>query len=129
MPTFLKDNAAPIPVRIVGNNPTVSTKSVVPLIRVDNKSIPYEANIVPRSSTYKNFKILQTNCFAVIDNSYSGDADEWKLPVIAMDATVIHKNDRICQFRINKIQPEIEFEEVERLDETNRGGFGSTGRK
>ena len=89
----------------------------------------YEANIVPRSSTYKNFKILQTNCFAVIDNSYSGDADEWKLPVIAMDATVIHKNDRICQFRINKIQPEIEFEEVERLDETNRGGFGSTGRK
>lgn len=89
----------------------------------------YEANIVPRSSTYKNFKILQTNCFAVIDNSYSEDADEWKLPVIAMDATVIHKNDRICQFRINKIQPEIEFEEVERLDETNRGGFGSTGRK
>ena len=88
----------------------------------------YEANIVPRSSTYKNFRILQTNCFAVIDNSYSGDADEWKLPVIAMDATVIHKNDRICQFRINKIQPEIEFEEVEHLDETNRGGFGSTGK-
>ena len=70
----------------------------------------YEANIVPRSSTYKNFKILQTNCFAVIDNSYSGDSDEWKLPVIAMEDTVINKNDRICQFRINKIQPEIEFE-------------------
>ena len=89
----------------------------------------YEANIVPRSSTYKNFKILQPNCFAVIDNSYSGDADEWKLPVIAIEDTVINKNDRICQFRINKIQPEIEFEEVEHLDETNRGGFGSTGRK
>lgn len=88
----------------------------------------YEANIVPRSSTYKNFKILQTNCFAVIDNSYSGDADEWKLPVIAMEDTVISKNDRICQFRINKIQPEIEFEEVEHLDETSRGGFGSTGK-
>lgn len=88
----------------------------------------YEANIVPRSSTYKNFKILQTNCFAVIDNSYSGDSDEWKLPVIAMEDTVINKNDRICQFKINKIQPEIEFEEVEHLDEVSRGGIGSTGK-
>lgn len=88
----------------------------------------YEANIVPRSSTYKNFKILQTNCFAVIDNSYSGDNDQWMLPVIAMEDTVIHKNDRICQFRINKIQPAIEFEEVEHLDDNDRGGIGSTGR-
>jgi probable deoxyuridine 5'-triphosphate nucleotidohydrolase yncF len=88
----------------------------------------YEANIVPRSSTYKNFKILQTNSFAVIDNSYSGDADEWKLPIIAMEDTVINKNDRICQFRINKIQPEIKFEEVERLNEVSRGGIGSTGK-
>lgn len=87
----------------------------------------YEANIVPRSSTYKNFKILQTNCFAVIDNSYSGEYDEWKLPVIAMEDTVIFKNDRICQFRINKVQPAIEFEEVEHLDEHSRGGIGSTG--
>lgn len=88
----------------------------------------YEANIVPRSSTYKNFKVLQTNCFAVIDNSYSGDTDQWMLPVIAMEDTVINKNDRICQFRINKIQPEIGFEEVEHLDEVSRGGIGSTGK-
>ena len=88
----------------------------------------YEANIVPRSSTYKNFKVLQTNCFAVIDNSYSGDSDEWKLPVIAMEDTTINKNDRICQFRINKIQPNIEFEEVEHLDDVSRGGIGSTGK-
>lgn len=87
----------------------------------------YEANIVPRSSTYKNFKILQTNSFAVVDNSYSGDSDQWLYPVIAMEDTIIHKNDRICQFRINKIQPEIEFEEVDHLDNTGRGGFGSTG--
>lgn len=87
----------------------------------------YEANIVPRSSTYKNFKILQTNCFAVIDNSYSGDNDQWMLPVVALDDTTIHKNNRICQFRINKIQPEIEFEEVEHLDNNDRGGIGSTG--
>lgn len=88
----------------------------------------YEANIVPRSSTYRNFKVLQTNCFAVIDNSYSGDSDEWKLPVIAMEDTTINKNDRICQFRINEIQPNIEFEEVEHLDDVSRGGFGSTGK-
>ena len=88
----------------------------------------YEANIVPRSSTYKHFKVLQTNCFAVIDNSYSGDSDEWKLPVIVMEDTTINKNDRICQFRINEIQPNIEFEEVEHLDDVSRGGFGSTGK-
>lgn len=87
----------------------------------------YEANIVPRSSTYKNFKILQTNSFAVIDNSFSGEEDIWLYPVIAMEDTVIHKNDRICQFRINKTQPEILFEEVEYLDVTSRGGIGSTG--
>lgn len=88
----------------------------------------YEANIVPRSSTYKNFKILQTNCFAVIDNSYSGNEDQWMMPVVAMEDTVIHKNDRICQFRINKIQPTIKLEEVENLDDTSRGGIGSTGK-
>ena len=88
----------------------------------------YEANIVPRSSTYKNFKILQTNCFAVIDNSYSGDNDQWMYPAFATEDTVIHKNDRICQFRINKIQPDIEFVEVEHLDDTDRDGIGSTGR-
>nr|DAQ21403.1 MAG TPA: dUTPase [Caudoviricetes sp.] len=88
----------------------------------------YEVNIVPRSSTYKNFKVLQTNSFAVIDNSYSGDNDQWLYPVIAMEDTIIHKNDRICQFRINKVQPEIEFEEVEHLDEVDRGSFGSTGK-
>lgn len=89
----------------------------------------YEANIVPRSSTYKNFKVLQTNSFAVIDNSYSGEEDMWRYPVVALEDTVINKNERICQFRINKIQPELLFEEVEHLDETSRGGFGSTGKQ
>lgn len=89
----------------------------------------YEANIVPRSSTYKNFKILQTNCYAVIDSSYSGNEDQWMMPVVAMEDTVIHKNDRICQFRINKIQPTIKLEEVENLDDISRGGIGSSGTK
>ena len=71
----------------------------------------YKANVYPRSSTFKNFGIIMSNSVAQIDNSYSGDADEWRFPAIALRDTVIHKNDRICQFEIQKIQPEIEFEE------------------
>lgn len=89
----------------------------------------YEANIVPRSSTFKNYGILQTNCYGVIDNSYSGDNDEWKLPAYATKDTIINKNDRICQFRINKKQPEYQFVEVEHLNDLDRGGFGSSGVK
>lgn len=89
----------------------------------------YKANIYPRSSTYKNFGIILANSVGQIDNSYSGDKDEWRFPAIAMRGTIIHKNDRICQFEIQKIQPEIEFIEVEHLDEESRGGIGSTGTK
>lgn len=89
----------------------------------------YKANVYPRSSTYKNFGIILANSVGQIDNSYSGDNDEWRFPAIAMRDTVIHKNDRICQFEIQKIQPEIEFIEVEHLDEESRGGIGSTGTK
>lgn len=87
----------------------------------------YKANIYPRSSTYKNFGIIQANSVGQIDNSYSGDSDEWKFPAIALRDTVIYKNDRICQFEIQKVQPEIEFIEVEHLDKVSRGGIGSTG--
>lgn len=87
----------------------------------------YEAHVVPRSSTYKNFKIIQTNHMGIIDNSYCGDEDQWFFPAIAMEDTHINKNDRICQFRIIEKQPEIEFEEVGHLKDSNRGGLGSTG--
>ena len=87
----------------------------------------YEAHVVPRSSTYKKWGILQTNHMGVIDNSYSGDNDIWGMPVIAMRDTVINKNDRICQFRIVKKMDELQFEEVEHLGGKDRGGFGSTG--
>ena len=89
----------------------------------------YEANIVPRSSTFKNYGIIQTNHYGVIDNSYSGDDDQWRFPAYATRDITINKNDRICQFRINKKQPTFDFEEVEHLNETDRGGFGSTGVK
>lgn len=87
----------------------------------------YEAHIVPRSSTFKNFGIIQTNSIGIVDNTYCGDKDIWKYPVLAIRDTEIHKNDRICQFRIVENQPMIIFNEVIKLDDTNRGGFGSTG--
>ena len=89
----------------------------------------YEAHVVPRSSTFKNFGVLQTNSFGVIDNSYSGTNDIWRFPALAMRDTVIHEGDRICQFRIMKKQPQIEFVEVNELDATDRGGIGSSGVK
>ena len=89
----------------------------------------YEAHIVPRSSTFKKFHIIQTNHMGIIDNSYCGEQDEWKFPALAVEDTIINKNDRICQFRIVKKQPEIVFEQVEKLSNTSRGGFGSTGVK
>jgi dUTP pyrophosphatase len=88
----------------------------------------YEANIVPRSSTFKNWGIIQGNHMGVIDNSYSGDTDIWKFPALAFRDTKICKNDRICQFRINRKQPKFKFVTVNHLDDPDRGGFGSTGR-
>ena len=89
----------------------------------------YEAHIVPRSSTFKNFGVLQTNSCGIIDNSYSGTNDIWKFPALAMRDTVIHEGDRICQFRIVERQPSVDFVSVEKLDAFDRGGFGSTGTK
>lgn len=89
----------------------------------------YEAHVVPRSSTFKNFHIIQTNHQGVIDESYKGPQDCWFFPAYALEDTVINMNDRICQFRIEEKQPQIEFEEVKELGNANRGGHGSTGVK
>ena len=88
----------------------------------------YEAHVVPRSSTFKNFGLIQTNHMGVIDESYCGDNDQWHFPAYALRDTVIHVNDRICQFRIMEHQPKIVFEETEKLDNKDRGGIGSTGK-
>ena len=89
----------------------------------------YEAHIVPRSSTYKKYKVIQANHMGVIDCSYCGDNDQWYFPAYALEDTQIFKNDRICQFRIMENQPAIEFVEVEALGNEDRGGLGSTGVK
>ena len=89
----------------------------------------YEAHLVPRSSTFKNWGIIQTNSMGVVDCSYCGDNDMWRMPVYATRDTVIHVGDRIAQFRIMKNQPTIVFEEVSHLGNADRGGFGSTGKQ
>ena len=87
----------------------------------------YEAHVAPRSSTFKNWGIIQVNSVGVIDNSYSGNNDQWFMPVYATKDIVIQRNDRVCQFRIVEKQPIIGFDEVEYLDDVDRGGCGSTG--
>lgn len=89
----------------------------------------YEALVAPRSSTIKKFGIMVGNSIGIIDESYSGDTDEWGLVAYAIRDTHIEMNDRICQFRIIEHQPALEFHEVDKLDGPNRGGFGSTGHK
>ena len=89
----------------------------------------YEAHLAPRSSTFKTWGILQTNSIGVVDGSYCGDNDMWRMPVYATKDTVIHVNDRVAQFRIVENQPKIVFEEVDTLGNKDRGGFGSTGVK
>jgi dUTP pyrophosphatase len=96
----------------------------------------YEAHIVPRSSTFKNFGIIQCNHMGIIDQNFSGDEDIWMFGAYCHEGkqfngvnhfTLIKKNDRICQFRIIENQPEFEFKEVDFLSGDNRGGIGSTG--
>ena len=94
-----------------------------------SEEVTLKAHVVPRSSTFKNYGIIQTNSCGIIDGTYCGDDDMWRMPVYAVRDTVIHVNDRICQFRIFENQPKITFDEVESLGNKNRGGFGSTGKQ
>lgn len=89
----------------------------------------YEALVIPRSSTFKKWGIIQTNHCGLIDNLYCGDDDIWMFPALATWDVVIPKNTRICQFRIQKKMPRVEFIDVDELGCANRGGFGSTGEK
>lgn len=88
----------------------------------------YEMIIAARSSTFKNYGLIQTNAIGVVDESYCGDDDMIMMPVYATRDTEVKVNDRLCQFRIFKHQPVIEFEEVDSLGNAARGGFGSTGK-
>ncbi len=94
----------------------------------------WEGHLAPRSSTFKTWGIIQTNGVGVVDDTYIGDNDEWHMPVYCLQAkdengTWIKKGDKIGQFRIMEVMPEIEFEEVEFFNNIDRGGFGSTGER
>ena len=88
----------------------------------------YEAHVVPRSSTFKNYGLLQANSMGVVDYTYRGDNDQWRVPMYATRDVHIDKNTRISQFRIMKNQPPLVFTRVEHLTGPDRGGFGSTGK-
>lgn len=88
----------------------------------------YEALVAPRSSTFKKLGVMLANSIGIIDESYKGDNDEWHFPAYAVKDTIIHKNERICQFRIIQHQPMIHLLEVDSLGNEDRGGIGSTGR-
>lgn len=89
----------------------------------------YEAHIIPRSSTFKNFGVIQANHMGMVDESYCGDNDQWFFPAIALRDTTIKAGDRICQFRIIEHQPRLVFESVDTLGNADRGGIGSTGKR
>lgn len=134
---YLKD-VPPIEIIKGGDWIDLCTSEDVALSRMESKAIPlgvaielpkgYEALVVPRSSTYKRYGVIQTNSVGVIDEAYNGDNDEWHFPVLCMrEHTFIPKGARICQFRLIKHQEPVRFNVVEFFGNTDRGGFGSTG--
>ena len=88
-----------------------------------------EAIIAPRSSTFRKYGILLANGIGIVDHSFCGDNDIWHFPAYATRDTYIPINDRICQFRILPVQPELEFDKVFALGNPDRGGLGSSGNK
>lgn len=131
-------NVRPIEEISVGNWIDLRAAETIKLRKGEFRLIPlgvaiqlpkgYEAIVAPRSSTFKHFGVIMTNSIGVIDESYCGDEDQWHFPALAMRKTVIHKDDRICQFRIMRHQPEVDLVMVNNLNNPNRGGIGSTGR-
>lgn len=101
--------------------------ALIPLGVAMELPLGYEANVVPRSSTFKNFGIIQTNSYGVIDNTYNGPNDQWFFPAYPTKDVEITAGERICQFRVIENQPKLEFIESDLLDNEDRGGHGSTG--
>lgn len=116
----------------------VNERAMIPLGFALELPNGWEGHLVPRSSTFKTWGIIQTNHFGVIDDTYIGDNDQWHMPVFCLqgkennegiNGTWIKSGDKIAQFRIMEVMPTLEFEEVESFGNEDRGGFGSTGTK
>ena len=106
-----------------------NTRKLIPLGFCAELPAGYEAYLLPRSSTFKNWGIIVANSMGIIDESYKGDNDQWYLSAYSLnpDGTSIKKDDKIAQFRITKKMPQIIFTEVDSLGNKDRSGFGSTG--
>ena len=120
----------------------VNERAMIPLGFALELPSGWEAHLAPRSSTFKTWGIIQTNSVGVVDDTYIGDNDQWHMPVYCLEGkgtelidgeeikgTWIRKGDKIAQFRIMEVMPEIEFDEVESFGNSDRGGFGSKGSK
>lgn len=120
----------------------INERAMIPLGFALELPNGWEGHLAPRSSTFKTWGIIQTNHIGVVDDSYIGDNDQWHMPIYCLQCkdtealngvdqkgTWIRKGDKIGQFRIMEVMPEIEFEEVEYFGNVDRGGFGTTGVK
>lgn len=120
----------------------VGERAMIPLGFALELPQGWEAHLAPRSSTFKTWGIIQTNSLGVVDDTYIGDNDQWHMPVyclqgknkevldgVEQNGTWVRQGDKIGQFRIMEVMPEIEFKEVESFGNADRGGFGSTGVK
>ena len=87
----------------------------------------YEAQVRPRSGLAFKNGITVLNTPGTIDADYRGEIGVILVNLSSQDFT-INDGDRIAQMVIAKHETAI-WEEVENLDETNRGegGFGSSG--
>ena len=86
--------------------------------------------IVPRSSTYKRYGLVQPNSIGVIDQDYIGDDDELLWPAVVVGCsrtatTVIPAGTRLCQgiVRLTHIYHPV----LSDWTSESRGGHGSTG--
>ncbi len=114
----------------------VGERAMIPLGFALELPKGWEGHLAPRSSTFKTWGVIQTNHVGVVDDTYIGDNDQWHMPVFCLQSKVqvahgtwIRKGDKIAQFRIMEVMPELELEEVESFGNADRGGFGTTGTK
>lgn len=130
---------------IILNHPKINNKEIIFDTKLISLGIQmklpkgFEALLAPRSSSFKEFGIIQINSPGIIDNSYCGNNDTWKFQVLSLSGTKIKKGDSICQFRIQLSQNasfwqkikwlfsrKIKFKIVDNLSNNDRGGFGTT---
>ena len=111
--------------------------ALIPLGVAMEMPVGTECHLLPRSSTFKKYGLMQTNSKGIIDRSFASDKDEWKLPVIATRKVTIPKGTRIAQFRLVPSQKAtvwqklkwlfsngVKLKKVEYLNNPERRGLG-----